>query len=255
MSTRVLLVSLLVSLFIFITAVAGAQDFVTDGLFAFWSFDKSTINGDVLKELVGKNNGKIIGSPKSVPGRINEALEFNGSADYIELPNMGNKEAVSVEVWMNAAAGGTLHGLVTSFGTDHWIAGVVHFKFEADLGQVTTDRCAADKIRTDVKTDQWYHAMYTCDTKKNELKLYIDGKLAANGASGPTPNDLTRMRIGSEYDGRFFQGILDEVRIYQRALSDTEVERNFNAKSNVMVVDPTGSFSTLWGLIKRTAGI
>jgi len=252
MLSRALKTSLLVSLLIFITVVANAQDFVTNGLLAFWTFDKNTVNGDVLKDVLGKNNGKIIGAPKSVPGKINEAIEFNGTTDYIELPDMGNEEAVSVEVWVDAVAGGTLHGLVSTFGVDLWIAGVVHFKYEADLGQLTADRCAADKIRTDMEADQWCHAMYTCDTKKNELKLYLNGELVAQGASGAEPNNLTRMRIASEYDGRFFQGVLDEVRIYNRVLDDAEVEKNFKSKSNTLAVNPAGRLTTFWSLVKQS---
>ena len=252
MLSRALKTSLLVSLLIFITVVANAQDFVTNGLLAFWTFDKNTVNGDVLKDVLGKNNGKIIGAPKSVPGKINEAIEFNGTTDYIELPDMGNEEAVSVEVWVDAVAGGTLHGLVSTFGVDLWIAGVVHFKYEADLGQLTADRCAADKIRTDMEADQWCHAMYTCDTKKNELKLYLNGELVAQGASGAEPNNLTRMRIASEYDGRFFQGVLDEVRIYNRVLDDADVEKNFKSKSNTLAVNPVGRLTTFWSLVKQS---
>lgn len=50
---------------------------------------------------------------------------------------------------------------------------------------------------------------------------------------------------------RFFDGVMDEVRVYNRRLSNTEVMTNFNAKSNVIFsVRPLESLATTWGKIK-----
>lgn len=63
---------------------------MTDGPLAFYSFDKNTVAGDELEDLWSENHGKIVGQPKSVTGKINEGLEFNGtSSGRMPLPPWG----------------------------------------------------------------------------------------------------------------------------------------------------------------------
>jgi len=236
---------------------AICQDFVTDGLLGFWSLDANTVKGDVLKDVAGKNDGTIVGSPKSVQGKIKEALEFNGTTDYVKLPDMGNEPEVTVEAWALAhslppAAHSCCIGIVSSAPEDQWKAGTVHFKFEAGL--ITAHKNDPDKKLTfnGVVVDQWYHAAYTSNTTKNEFKLYVDGKLIGKDITGAVPNNLTHIRIASEHEGRYLPGIVDEVRIYKRALSEDEIAKNFNAKTNSLaVVDAKDKLAITWGEIKQ----
>jgi len=89
----------------------------------------------------------------------------------------------------------------------------------------------------------------------DELKLYVDGELVAEGTAGATPQNMDKRRIGSEHDGRFLNGMIDEVRIYNRVLSANEVVQNFNVKSNTLAaVAPAGKLATTWSHIKGAAG-
>jgi hypothetical protein len=63
---------------------------VTDGLVSYWTFDKQDIAGNTAKDVWGKNDGTIVGNPKRVAGRVNGALEFDGSDDYVNLTNLGD---------------------------------------------------------------------------------------------------------------------------------------------------------------------
>jgi len=152
-------------------------------------------------------------------GVYGAALDFKGAADYVELPDMGKHEAVSVALWMRAAAGGPIGGLVSS---DGWYSGIIHFKYE--LGEIKVDKCDGGGIRFPANLKQWYHVVYTCDAVAHELKLYVDGDLKGTVYAGTTPNDLSGLKIGREYGGRYFQGSIDEVGIWNRALSGAEIE-------------------------------
>ena len=46
------------------TGLSQAQEFVTDGLVAFYSFDKDTVKGDTLNDVIAKENAKIFEKPK-----------------------------------------------------------------------------------------------------------------------------------------------------------------------------------------------
>ena len=67
-----------------------------------------------------------------------------------------------------------------------------------------------------------------------------------------SPINMTRLRIGSELKGRYFPGILDEVRIYDRALTVEEMQQNFEYKKNAQAVDVTGKLADTWGAMKDT---
>jgi len=75
--------------------------------------------------------------------------------------------------------------------------------------------------------------------------------LQAEGAAGAQPENMDERRIGSEHDGRFLNGMVDNVRIYDRVLTEDEVMQNFEAKSDNLPVEPADKLSTTWGALKR----
>jgi hypothetical protein len=233
---------------------ASAQDFVSDGLIGFWPLDASSINGDVAEDVIGGNDGTIMGDPGVVAGKIGQALEFDGVDDYVELPDMGNEPAVTVEAWalahsMPPDAHSCCIGIVSSAPDDQWKAGTVHFKFEAGL--ITVHKNDSDKIAfSGAELDTWYHAAYTCDTDANEFMFYVNGEFVGQLVAGETANNLTHVRIASEHEGRYLPGIVDEVRIYTRALSANEIRQNFEVTSNSLAVKPVGKLAAAWGSIK-----
>ena len=68
----------------------GNTALVTDGLVSYWTFDRQDIAGGTAKDVWGENDGKIVGARKVVAGRVNGALEFDGSDDYVNLTNLGD---------------------------------------------------------------------------------------------------------------------------------------------------------------------
>ncbi len=227
---------------------AAEAQFATDGLIAMWTLDKADIDGDTVKDVSGNgNDAKIIGKLTSVDGVIDECLEFNRvSSSYVEIPALGAWEQVSIECWAYTVdLGHSYQGIVSTWA---WTAGKVHFKFESN--QIQVGKNDGVKITFGAEIDTWYHIIYTTDTVANENKLYVDGELVAEGASGGTPENMDERRIGSEHDGRYLEGMIDEVRIYDRVLDEDEVAQNFEVKSNELAVEPAGKLATSWGKIK-----
>jgi hypothetical protein len=234
-----------------IPAAVQAQQFVTDGLVAMYTLDKADIDGDTVKDASGNgNDAKIMGTLNSVAGKIDEALEFDGGQNYVEVPALGAWEQASIECWAYAAdLTPSYQGIISTW---QWAAGKVHFKFESN--QIQVHKNDGVKVAFDAEVGIWYHIIYTCDTQADELKLYVNGELVAEAAAGSTPQNMDERRIGSEHDGRFLTGMIDEVRIYDRILSAEEVKQNFNVKSNVLTaVNSTGKLATTWSHIKQAA--
>ena len=236
---------LLVTALCYVTT-ADAQDFVTDGLVAMYTLNEADLDGKTVKDALGENDAEMMGKLKFVEGPMGEAMEFEGDAEnYVEIPALGQFETVSIECWALEAQFGGIQGIVSTW---QWAAGKVHFKFEGN--QIQVHKNDGVKIRMNAETDNWYHIIYTSDTKEDELKLYVDGELVDEGTAGGTPENMDERRIGSEHDGRYLIGMIDNVRIYDRILDEAEVKQNFESESDSLPVEPAGKLSTTWGYLK-----
>ena len=243
------ILGLLLAMLSYVNAT-NAQDFVTDGLVAMYTLNDADMDGKVVKDVFGKNDAKLVGNLKSVEGAADgtgEALEFEGKPEnYIEIPAMGSFDHVSIECWALEGQFGGIQGIVSTW---QWAAGKVHFKFEGN--EIQVHKNDGVKIRLAAETDTWYHIVYTSNTKDNELKLYVDGELVDEGNAGTTPENMDERRIGSEHDGRYLIGMMDNVRIYDRILDEDEVAQNYESQSDQLPVEPAGKLSTTWGTLKR----
>jgi hypothetical protein len=232
-----------------ITALANAQEFVKDGLLAMWTLDKADINGDTVKDVSGNGHDATIkGTLKSIDGVIGECLQFEGKAEnYVEIPKMGSFEQISVECWAMEDQFSGIEGIVSTW---QWEAGKVHFKFESN--QIQVDKNDGGKIvYPNPEQGKWYHIVYTTDTTANKHSLYVDGKFASDGPGGATPEKWDERRMGSEHDGRWLIGKIDEVRVYKRVLTEKEIANNFTVKSNKLAVEPNGKLATCWSVLKQ----
>ena len=227
-----------------------AQDFVTDGLVAMYTLNAGDIDGEVVKDVFANNDARLVGKLNFVDGAkdgTRNGLEFKGEAgNYVEIPPLGNFDFVSIECYALEKRFVGTQGIVSTW---QWAAGTVHFKFENN--QVQVHKNDGINIRLNVEAKTWYHIIYTSDTKRNRLKLYVNGELVGEGPAGFVPENMNARRIGSEHGGGYLIGIIDNVRIYDRVLKEDEVKQNFESNSDYLPVEPAGKLSTTWGTLKR----
>jgi len=240
--------SLLLTAMWYVNVADAAEDFVVDGLIAMYTLNESDLDGDVVMDTSGNDNhAKLIGKLDFVEGPLGDAFEFKAAANnYVEIPALDDLETVSIECYGLSSTLGGSQGIISTW---MWAAGKVHYKFEGN--QIQVHKNDGVKIVFAAAADTWYHIIYTTDTKANELKLYVDGELRSEGVSGATPENMKERRIGSEHDGRYLNGMIDNVRIYDRVLDEDEVMQNFEAKSDQLPVEPADKLSTTWGALKR----
>lgn len=109
---------------------------------------------------------------------------------------------------------------------------------------------------SDVVDEKWHHVVFVAD-RSDYTRIYIDGELDAEG--GPSEGtDITTespLFIGASVrinktTRRYFEGLIDEVGIYNRALTENEIETNFNAQG--LAVSPQGKLAVVWGEIKSS---
>jgi len=198
----------------------------TYALLAQYPFDEGA--GTEVADTSGKGlDGALVGEPVWVPGRIGTALQFDGVDDYVEIPHddaLNVDSEVTLALWINPeryVSEGEGWGGIMAKGSPRLYslfttaAGEIHFS-TADVGTVSAET---------FPLNEWSHvAAMVVD---GGHAYYINGAPAGTAGSGINLAGVTNtapVTIGNINEtNRFYQGMIDEVYIYGRALTDAEV--------------------------------
>jgi hypothetical protein len=251
---------------VFMYANVAKADMVTDGLVSYWSLDKNTIKGDTVEDIWGENDGTIKGNPKQIGGKIGEALKFNGSEDSVDITgtqslNFNGKKELTVTAWANVGAKEPVIGVVAG------CCGTIVAQRDANGWALRYDGRDAGKEMEFIACPNWqghedlgapigkfkegeWHYL-TGVVNKDKLLLYVDGEFVKERAfAGPITSKGPETEIGHANDGGFI-GIIDEVGIYNKALSEKEVKQNYQSKM-FAAVNPNDKLAICWGKVKAS---
>ena len=199
------------------------------GLVAHWKLD-----GDA-KDSKGSHDGTIHGSPTVVNGKIGDAYEFDGSNDYIELDNF-KFSSHTLSCWVNSDMGssGTGSNVTVIFGNyDGGDAKYTHLGIEGDNLYWCIDdgsNSFTEVGRESFNTDKWYHMVLTYNSN-GITKAYLDGdEINSINYTSNIKFDSLIYYIGRQEQGHYFDGLIDDVRIYDHALSKKEIKELSKAK-------------------------
>ena len=223
------------------------------GLVGCWSFDGSYTNAP---DCSGNNNvGTLTGGPTKTVGKVGQVLSFDGVDDWV---NMGSFVPVSggnprtVSVWVKVTSSAT-NRTITSWGSDS-VAGQ-RFTFSINTSNTLSIGIegSAESAVTAVGDNIWHHVAITCSGNNlNTCKIWVDGRLDKTLTTSATINTSSSDRglsigIWPLLFGPF-NGQIDEVRIYNRALTSSEVERLYKG-SKASVVNKTKTNRLTNGLV------
>ena len=248
--------------YLFLAAPLTYAQLPLDGVVSYWPFEPDTIAGGAVEDVLGDNDGEFEGNPKVVPGKVGDALEFNGE-NFIHIPGTASleftgAEEMSVVAWVNPDSDSPVKGVVAGCcGTivaqrdiNGWALRFDGRNAGQEMEFIVTPGWQGDGGfgAAAFKKGEWHH-MVGIVNKKN-LQLYVDGELEKEmNYNGPMTAGGSETEIGKAGDGGFV-GIIDEVMIYSKALSADEVEQIFEAEG--LPVQPQGKLATHWGQIKST---
>ncbi len=250
----------------------------TDGLVSYWTFDQKDVAGGAVKDVWGENDGKIVGAPKVVGGKVGDALEFDGSDDYVNLTNLGNfgEEVASstFEAWVKTSFKKdwtTLFKVLDQGCNMAWAIDVnrsakAGFPFAEDIvhyyvRQKSAAGCNAIAVEIEfpLSDGKWHHIVFAIeDAGKSEISIYMDGEPQEVVVGSAKDLDTFVPFVEPVYIGaannrgkveRHFPGLIDEVRIYDRPLTADEVTRNFESKIGLSV-QAAEKLSVVWGALK-----
>jgi hypothetical protein len=205
------------------------------GLVGWWRFDEG--NGSVAKDSSGFGNDGTVYGATWVDGKYGKALSFDGTNDYVEVPDSNSldiSDAITVSWWHKANSWSHTMGIMGKYNV---------FSFAKRLsgpfsGLYTNFRIGGSwhgfYDYGDFPLNEWTFMVYTYDSATHHIKYYQNGSLTIDyEVTGLSDYHLNTsnysMLIGKEllFRGPTFDGIIDEARIYNRALSADEIETLF----------------------------
>jgi hypothetical protein len=190
------------------------------GLAAWWKFDES--NGIIAYDSVGHSDGNLVGGPVWTNGKIGGGLSFDGINDYVNCGSgPSNYDNITVSVWMKTSTYGTLvSNRYNSLGSGTWYT---LYSRSIVIGDNSHGGSKSLTFKTPTLNGLWHHIVYTKDGVNHTV--YVDGFLDQQFISNADISRNVPLLIGidSTYPEYLFTGIIDEVRIYNRALSEEEV--------------------------------
>jgi len=201
-----------------------------DDILAHWALDET--EGIVAQDSIGLNNGTLHGKPVWQPagGKFAGALEFDGIDDYVETDFILDPAAGSFSVfaWVKGGA----RGQVIISQTDGTGTGTRWLWADPSYGRLMTrlmhppfDPLVSESVVTD---GQWHHIGLVYDLIGLCRYLYVDGVQVAKDTDfvgGEDSNGGLYFGASKTLDvDSFFSGLIDDVRIYRRALNAEEIE-------------------------------
>ena len=218
----------------------SVQAAVGDGLVLYLAFD--SVSEGVTEDSSGQgSHGQVVGADHTSDGFEGGCFRFDGVDDEIVVTNcesLNPTEAISISVWVRSEGPGTLNGLVLSKGpsTRENTAqyALIHFpSLEAGSGVAafslrTTHTAWTDySSSTILSTGVWYHLVGTYSS--GEVRLYVNGVLSSvrTGVEGAIPVMDGDLFIGAGHtfpSDEYFKGCIDEVHIFNRVLSEAEIQ-------------------------------
>jgi hypothetical protein len=245
------------------TFVAYAD--LTDGLVLYMPLDED--KGDTAQDLSENGfGGKFNGNPKWAEGKFGRALQFSASSDFVSIPDhkaLQISGEITQAAWIKLDRLPSAHAIIFGTRNDGAPGRKIGFGYGMNPSnniKVWTNNPAGgfldvNDVQTKLQTNQWYYLAYTHTTADSGLvEIYVDGKVThsqkSNNPVDPSgaPNPVT---IGT-WAGEAWPGSVDEVRLWNRALSPDEIQQSMNAgPDDLLSVDSKGKLATSWGKVKR----
>ena len=231
-----------------------------------WLLDEGS--GNVAKDSSGNNNdGKFVEDPKWVDGKFGKALEFDGTASYVDC---GKDESLNIETggsvtmcaWVNSKVGSTgawqaimakRDGASYSYGINLMMGAFQVY---------TSGASGIAGFAYNLPKNEW---VFVCGTmSKGPTELYINGELFGTGGSGGgvsaiAENPLTiaesfRAKVAFG-NAEIFNGIIDEVAVFNVVLTTDDIKtimtKGLGAATGLAAVEPSDKLAATWASVKR----
>ncbi len=216
------------------TKINSSQDTkMTNGLVGMWSFNGKDLDWNANKAWDRSGRGyhgtmvNISTTTSPVVGKVGQALNFNGGNEYVEVPQpLTSSSPFTIALWYYPNAINGSYEILYS-GTDNIDLQLFFHQTSKSLTtSIENSEIAAGLTLNSSTINKWHHIVWTYDYSRR--KVYINGVLVTDTAdtTSLTINDAS-VRFGKLLNGLGYtlQGRMDEVRVYNRAISAEEAKQ------------------------------
>lgn len=219
-------------------------------LIAYYPFD------NVLNNTQSTYDGIAYGSPNYVSGKNGQAINLDGTNDYINMGSLGsNFENITITSWLRDNNSDSWYlGLVYKGGTgsdyDFYVGkgwGLMHSRIKkgSSAYQLYSDSSE------DISEEEWHHYSWTLEKVSPsivEVTMYRDGEIIAeDNITGPIDKDFSNWYIGTRWSGGggYYKGNIDDLSIWDRTLKQNEIIQIYT--SGVKLNTTSGNSSSSGG--------
>ncbi|PCJ98193.1 MAG: hypothetical protein COA45_08575 [Zetaproteobacteria bacterium] len=229
----------------------------TTGLVGHWELDETS--GSSIADSSGSNTGTWVDgvnndvAEETITGQINTGLTFDGSDDGIDAGNDASLQItgdMAISAWINANSVSGRQRIVgwQSAGEAEVENNLYALTIDGNDIFITHEYGAGSNVgltyNTTLTTGTWYHIVMSRDVATDQISVYLNGTLVSTQgyANDPTGGSTGRMYIGyfpsMAWD---FDGTIDDVRVYNRTLSATDITALYNyTGTNYTCTSPNG---------------
>ena len=238
---------------------------LSDGLVLYLPFDEGS--GKVANDLSGNKHNGVINGATWTKGKFGAALDFNGVDNFVKVPYDDDfiiTEAITLGAWVTANVPfplnwkGIINARSSTYGPYLLQTGASPAAPLGEMGLYLAGAWTWAQTLSPLDKN-FHHLVGTYDPDQSYI-LYFDGKPNNGPNSGPANTTIDKdpgkegIVIGHNYGyvDRWWDGIIDEVIIYNRVLTADEVAELFQQSlSTSLAVGSAGNLSTTWGKIKE----
>ncbi len=232
------------------SAIAGPYEatILSDNPFAYYRFEESAGPTAVNSGSGGSAfNGTLSGGytlGQASYGNLGSAIRFNGTNSFVTAPQSVGSGSFTVEAWINT----TVNSLSGSFayegngtiwsdvggGANDWTVSILNNRLSVFTGDTNTGLTAGPLLN-----DGNWHYIAAVRDSGNATSLYVNGALVGSYAAGSAALTANpQIKIGANtLDNRYFNGMMDEVAIYQGALTGAQILQHYQSASAPANVD------------------
>jgi len=206
------------------------------GLVSWWQAESNALDS------IGADNGQVQTGAGYAPGKVGTAFSFDGLSSKVDLgdpANLAFTNSFSIEgwIWVNALPPASQgHGQILYRGDPRFCLDPYYFcvrvsgnlRFHIEDAQETLP-CGMDLETGPIALQQWKHVAAVFDGNSGSMQIYVDGQLAAQTNTTIRPfqslngggTSIGNLSVGQ--NGQSFNGLIDELSVYGRALGATDI--------------------------------
>lgn len=199
------------------------------GMLLYYGLDEAS-GAFVRDSSINANNGNAVSTPSWTGGRVGGGVSLNGSSQYVTGPDVDSSTNITISAWVNPTASQT-SSIISKHSSTSDNQGRLSLASNTPSFTITTGGTQRTATAgSALPSSSWSHIVGTYDG--SNVRLYVNGVQAGTSAgTGAIATNALAWTIGRDANAssNYFNGVIDEVKVLNRALTLNEVDAEYDA--------------------------